>query len=57
LVAFAWIGAGIVALTSLHASWHLVPGIVFIGVGMLYARGAAATLWRREYRGRSDDRS
>jgi hypothetical protein len=45
-----WIGAGIVALTRLHAGWHLVPAIVFVGIGVLFLRGAAATVVRRESR-------
>jgi hypothetical protein len=47
LIAVAWIGCGIVALVSLKAGWKLVPGIVFIGVGLLFFRGAAATVARR----------
>jgi len=46
-----WIAAGIWALVSLTASWKLVPGIVFIGLGLLYLRGAAATVARRADRG------
>lgn len=42
-----WIAAGVVALVALQASWKLVPGIVFIGIGLLYLRGAAATVARR----------
>jgi hypothetical protein len=45
-----WVVVGIVALVSLHASWRLVPGIVFIGVGLLYLRAAAATSLRRSRR-------
>jgi hypothetical protein len=45
-----WVGAGVVAITSLHARWHLVPGIVFLGIGVLFLRGAAATVVRREAR-------
>jgi len=47
LIALAWIGCGIVALAYLSASWKLVPGVVFIGVGLLFLRGAAATVSRR----------
>jgi hypothetical protein len=50
-VAVMWIGAGVVDLVALSASWKLVPGIVFIGLGLLYLRGAAATVARR-----ADDR-
>ena len=45
-----WIVCGIVALVALHASWKLVPGLVFIGVGLFFLRGAAATVVRREER-------
>ena len=46
-VAGMWIVAGIVALVALSASWKLVPGIVFIGIGLLYLRGALTTVARR----------
>jgi hypothetical protein len=42
-----WIACGIVALVGLSASWKLVPGIVFIGIGLLFLRGAATTAARR----------
>jgi hypothetical protein len=45
-----WIVCGIVALTSLSASWKFIPGIFFIGVGLLWLRGAAVTLSRHERR-------
>jgi len=47
LVSLMWIGSGVVALVALHASWKLVPGIVFVGIGLLFLRGAAATVVRR----------
>jgi len=50
LMGLLWIGAGFVALTRLHAGWHLVPAIVFVGIGVLFLRGAAATVVRREAR-------
>jgi hypothetical protein len=52
LLAAVWIACGVVALVGLHASWKLVPGIVFIGIGLLFLRGAAATVARREDRRR-----
>jgi len=52
LMGVLWVGAGIIAIISLHASWRLVPGIVFIGIGVLFLRGAAATVVRREERDR-----
>jgi hypothetical protein len=51
VVALMWIAAGIWALVALAAGWKLVPGIVFIGLGLLYLRGAAATVARRADRG------
>jgi len=47
LLAVLWIVAGIVELTRLHAGWKLIPGIVFIGIGLLFLRGAAQTVLRR----------
>jgi hypothetical protein len=54
-IAVAWIACGIVALVALDASWKFVPGIVFIGIGLFFLRGAAATIVRhseRDARGR-----
>jgi len=51
VVALMWIAAGVWALIALTAGWKLVPGIVFIGLGLLYLRGAAATVARRADRG------
>jgi hypothetical protein len=47
-----WIAAGIMDLVALKASWKLIPGIVSIGIGLLFLRGAAATVARRADRGR-----
>jgi hypothetical protein len=47
VLGLVWIAAGIIALFRLTAGWKLIPGIVFIGVGLLYVRGAAATVLRR----------
>jgi len=46
-IGLMWAIAGVWALVSLHVSWRLIPGIVFIGIGLLYLRAAAATLLRR----------
>ena len=43
-----WIACGVIALTALHASWKFIPAIFFIGVGLLWMRGAAVTLARHE---------
>ncbi len=42
-----WIAAGVVALAVMTASWKLIPGVVFIGVGLLYLRGALTLVARR----------
>jgi hypothetical protein len=47
LIGIMWVAAGIVALTSLSAVWKFVPGILFIGVGLFFIRGAGATVLRR----------
>ncbi|HVT76808.1 MAG TPA: hypothetical protein VHD87_07240 [Acidimicrobiales bacterium] len=46
-VGVVWIVCGIVALVKLSASWKYIPAIFFIGVGVLFLRGAAVTLFRR----------
>ena len=50
-VGVVWIICGIVALTSLHATWKFIPAIVFVGIGLLWMRGASLTLSRHERRG------
>jgi hypothetical protein len=50
LVSLMWIAVGIIAIISLHAAWRFVPGIVFIGVGLLFLRGAGSTVMRRDRR-------
>jgi hypothetical protein len=47
LLGIVWIACGIYALVKLNASWRLIPGIVFIGIGLLFVRGAATTVLRR----------
>ena len=47
LLALMWIACGVYAIVALHAGWRFIPGIVFIGVGLLFLRGAAATVARR----------
>ena len=46
-IAVMWIFVGVIALTRLSASWKIVPGIVFIGIGVLYLR-AAGTAYLRQ---------
>ena len=46
-VSACWLAAGIVELVVLEASWRFVPGIVFLGLGLLYLRAAALSVLRR----------
>ncbi|MBV8982164.1 MAG: hypothetical protein JO086_14770 [Acidimicrobiia bacterium] len=50
LLALVWIACGVYAIAALSASWKFVPGIFFIGVGILFLRGAAQTVVRRSER-------
>jgi hypothetical protein len=50
LLGLVWIACGVYAIVALSASWKLIPGIFFIGVGILFLRGTAMTLIRREGR-------
>jgi hypothetical protein len=47
VLSLAWIACGVYAIVALNSSWKLIPGIFFIGVGVLFIRGAALTLVRR----------
>ena len=46
----AWIVVGVVILTTLDAGWRIIPGVVAIGIGLFFVRGAAVTVLRREGR-------
>ena len=48
-IGLLWVGCGVVALVKLHAGWKLIPGVVFIGIGLLYLR-AAGTAYLRQAR-------
>jgi hypothetical protein len=50
VVGLMWVAAGIIAIASLSAGWKFVPGILFIGIGLFFLRGAGATVARREQR-------
>jgi hypothetical protein len=50
LMALVWVACGVYAIVALDASWKLIPGIFFIGVGILFLRGAAVTVRRHEGR-------
>jgi hypothetical protein len=45
-----WLAVGVVCFVALHSSWKLVPAIVSIGIGLMFLRGAGATVLRREHR-------
>ena len=47
LLGVVWVLCGVMALVKLTVGWRLVPGVFFIGVGLFYIRGAAATVFRR----------
>jgi len=49
-VAIAWIACGIAAFFLFSASWRIVVGVVFIGIGLYWLRGALATVTRHEER-------
>ena len=46
-IAGMWIAVGVIAFVVMSAAWKLVPAIVFIGIGLLYLRGAVTTVARR----------
>ena len=48
VLAAVWFGCGVFALVWLRASWRLIPGIVFIGIGVLFARGGIVALARHD---------
>jgi hypothetical protein len=43
----AWIACGFGAVFGLTAGWRFVPGVFFLGVGLFFIRGSAASLLRR----------
>lgn len=47
-IAAVWIVVGVVIMLTFSAGWRFVPGIVAIGIGLLFLRGAAATVVRRQ---------
>jgi hypothetical protein len=48
VIGVVWIACGLFALLKLTAGWRLIPAIVFVGMGLLYLRGALVTLARRD---------
>jgi uncharacterized membrane protein len=49
-VAVAWIACGIAAFFLIKPAWRIAVGVVFIGVGLYWLRGALATVARHEER-------
>jgi len=47
-VGVVWILCGVYALVGLNASWKLIPGVVFIGIGLLWLRGAVTAGARQD---------
>jgi hypothetical protein len=45
-----WVGVGAIILLTTSWSWRLVPAIVAIGIGIMFLRGAGATVIRRDRR-------
>jgi len=50
LIAAMWIACGVISLVVLKATWKYIPGVVFIGIGLFYLRGALGTVARHEER-------
>jgi hypothetical protein len=47
-VGLVWVLCGVYALVALSASWKLIPGVVFIGIGLFWLRGAITAAARRD---------
>jgi hypothetical protein len=54
LLGLAWIVCGVLALVTLKASWKFIPGVVMIGIGLLFLRGGFTSVARRERRDGDD---
>jgi hypothetical protein len=52
VVAVMWIAVGIVLFLTLKTGWRLIPSIVAVGIGLMFGRGAGATVLRHERRSR-----
>ena len=48
LIGVVWIACGIIALVKLSAGWKIIPGIVFIGFGVFFLRGALVAMARHD---------
>lgn len=54
VVAVMWLAVGVVMFLTLSTGWRLIPSIVAVGIGLMFLRGAGATVARRERRGSPD---
>jgi hypothetical protein len=54
IVGLLWIAVGVIIMVAASFSWRFILGIVAIGIGLFFIRGAGSTVVRREQR-RSDD--
>jgi len=54
VVGALWVGVGIIEIVTLKAGWRIAVGIVFMGIGLFFIRGAAMTVIRRDERSRPE---
>jgi tellurite resistance protein TehA-like permease len=50
VVGVMWVAVGVIDIVRLKAGWRIAVGIVFIGIGLFFLRGAAMTVVRRDER-------
>jgi hypothetical protein len=50
MVGLMWLAVGVLVLLTFTATWRYIPGIVSLGIGLMFIRGAGATVLRREHR-------
>jgi hypothetical protein len=50
LVAVMWMAVGVILFFTLTTGWRLIPAILAFGIGVLFLRGAASTVVRRDRR-------
>jgi hypothetical protein len=50
LLGVMWVAVGVIVMVAASFSWRFVLGIVAIGFGLFFLRGAGATVVRREHR-------
>jgi hypothetical protein len=50
VIGLMWIAVGVVDIVLLKVGWRIVVGVVSMGIGLFFLRGAAMTIVRREER-------